>query len=150
MDKEEKEKEKLLKNELDNLQCNPKFIKVETLIKREAKLIEIFKKFKNKLTGPKTGLFIHPKEYNFQSSEYKDYFIYENTFPLKDKKGFSFIYDCFNFMCYREDNLKSKDNKEIYLKKINDIFSLLNEKGTLVILLDQFNLEFFFSNLILL
>lgn len=148
MDKEERENEKLLKNELDNLKYNPKFIKIETLIKREAKLIEIFKKFKNKLTA-KTGLFIHPKEYIFQSSEYKDYFIYENTFPLKDKKEFSFIYDCFNFMCYREDNLKNKDNKGIYIKKINDIFSLLNEKGTLVILLDQFNLEFFFSNLIL-
>ena len=114
MDKEERENEKLLKNELDNLKYNPKFIKIETLIKREAKLIEIFKKFKNKLTA-KTGLFIHPKEYIFQSSEYKDYFIYENTFPLKDKKEFSFIYDCFNFMCYREDNLKNKDNKGIYI-----------------------------------
>ena len=148
MENEENEEDKMLEKELENIQSNPNFIKMETLIKREAKLIEIFKKFKNKLTEPKIGLFLHPKEYNFQSSDYKQYFIYKKSFPLNEKKEFSFIYDCLNFMSYKKEDENKGCNKEIYVKKINELFSISKEKGIIIILLDQFNLEFFFPNLL--
>lgn len=134
---------------LEKLDIKPSYITIEDFTKNEPKLIEIFKKFKNKLTEPKSGLFICPKNYNFQSSEYKDFFIYENKIPLKDENKYQIIYDCCNFISYSKEEASISSNKFNYIHAINNYTPKLTEKGTLIVLIDQFHLEYFFPNFIL-
>ena len=133
----------------DKLEIKRTLITNEALTKIEEKLKEILKKFKNKLTEPKSGLFIFPKNYNFQSSEYKEFFIFENNIPLKDENKYQIIYDCLSFISYTKEESSNSSNKFNYIKAINNYSSLLKEKGTVIILLDQFHLEFFFPNFVL-
>ena len=135
----EEEKETII-NEEDII-----FISIDNIIKNEIKITEIFKKYQNKLVESKLNLFLHPKDYNFQSNGYKDLFKYENVFPLKEKNEYTFIYDCLNFVCYEEKNYNNSKNKEYYAETINDLFLSLTEKGILIILMDQYYINYFFQ-----
>ena len=150
-DKETKKNEIIDNKEEEKIELKANFVKFDILTKREFKLNEIFKKFKNKLSEPNSSsLFLHPKEYTFQSEEYKRFFQYEKIFPLKgNKKEFSVIYDCINFMCYNKDDMPKSTDGTYYIQTLNNIFSILNEKGTYIVLIDQFHLENFFPKLIL-
>jgi SAM-dependent methyltransferase len=113
------------------------------------KITEILRKFKKKLEEIKPSLFLRPHNYQFRSIEFKPLFQYESFFPLKIKQDFSFIYDCLNFICYQPKDEEDSKNSEKYSEKIKNIFSNLKEKGTLLLLLDEFHIENFFPNLIL-
>ena len=118
----------------------------EILSFEESKIIQIFKKIKNKLTESKSGLFIHPEKYKFLSEEYKNLFNYESSFPLKDKKQFAVIYDCLNFICFNDKQKENAKNNDYYINIVNNLFSLLTEKGTVLILIDINYVENFFQN----
>ena len=120
------------------------FFGKENLIKKEPKIVEIFKKYKNKLMDSKSGLFLHPANYTFNSDEYKDLFEYKDCLPLTEKKEFLIIYDCLNYICYNEKYEKNAEKDDYYIKTINELFCLLKDKGTLLILIDQNFLEKFF------
>ena len=123
MESEPNEKEKLalkkykLKEEdIEKLSKeNILFISIETLVTREPKISEIFKKFQNKLVESDLNLFLHPKNYNYQTEGYKDLFKYEYSFPLKEKKQYAFIYDCLNFICYEKKDYSIAKKKRILL-----------------------------------
>ena len=126
-----------------------RFVSINDLIQKELKITEIFKKFLKKLVEVKPSLFLRPHNYQFKSNEYKPLFQYESTFPLKVKQDFSFIYDCLNFICYQPKDEEDSKNSEKYTEKIKNIFSYVKEKGTLLLLIDEFHIENFFQNLIL-
>ena len=142
-DKDKKDLEK----EIESL--HKTFITNEVLTKKEPKISEILKKFKNKLIESKPNLFFLPNIYKFNSKEYKELFIYENNLPLKNKKDFSFIYDCLSFICYNENDMNNSKISDYYQKKLSYLFSILKEKGTLLILIDQNYLENFILNFII-
>ena len=135
----------------EKIEMKASLVTFDIIAKREFKLIEILKKFKNKLSEKNSSsLFLHPKEYIFQSEEYKGFFQYENNFPLVDnKKEFSLIYDCINFICYNKGDMPNTTASTYYIHTLKNIFSILNEKGTYIVLIDQFHLENFFPKLIL-
>ena len=157
MESEPNEKEKLalkkykLKEEdIEKLSKeNILFISIETLVTREPKISEIFKKFQNKLVESDLNLFLHPKNYNYQTEGYKDLFKYEYSFPLKEKKQYAFIYDCLNFICYEKKDYSIAKKKEYYYKTLKDIFSMLNEKGIFIVLIDQYHFDYFFPSLMM-
>ena len=136
-----------LKKEIENLQ--KAFITNEILTKKEPKITEILKKFKNKLIESKPNLFFLPNTYEFNSDEYKELFIYEKNLPSKNEKDFSVIYDCLNFICYNENDMNNSKINDYYQKKLSYLFSILKEKGALLILLDQNYLESFLYNFII-
>ena len=150
MESEDKDNPNMILSEKEQeiLKNNVTFISNKILSKREAKICEIFKKFKTKLAESKSNLFLHHQSYKFESSEYKDFFRYEKVFPLKDKSEFLFIYDSLNFICYDQKEIPGQENKEYYVKIMKNIFSMLKEKGTAIFLIDQFYLENFFPSLI--
>ena len=123
-DKETKKNEIKDNKEEEKIELKVSFVTFDILTKREFKLKEIFKKFKNKLSEPNlSSLFLHPKEYTFQSEEYKGFFQYEKNFPLKgNKKEFSVIYDCINFMCYNKDDMPKSTDGTYYIQTLNNIF----------------------------
>ena len=125
-----------------------KFVSINDLVQKEYKITEIFKKFKKKLEEIKPSLFLRPQKYKFNSKEYLPLFQYECTFPLKVKQEFSFIYDCFNFICYYPKDEEDAKNSEKYTEKIKNVFSIIKGKGTLLLLIDEFHIENFFPNLI--
>ena len=145
-EKEQQELKEMFDKEIESR--NKRFITGEILEQKEQKITEIFKKFQNKLSGGQKGLFLHPKIYKFKSSDYTDLFEYETIFPLKDKKEFSIIYDCLNFVCYGEKESSNAKDKDNYIEKIKNIFSILKEKGAVIFLIDSFYIEYFFQNLI--
>ena len=157
MESEPNEKEKLalkkykLKEEdIEKLSKeNILFISIETLVSKEPKISEIFKKFQNKLVESDLNLFLHPKNYNYQTEGYKDLFKYEYSFPLKEKKQYAFIYDCLNFICYEKKDYSIAKKKEYYYKTLKDIFSMLNEKGIFIVLIDQYHFDYFFPSLMM-
>lgn len=126
-----------------------RFVLINDLVQKEHKIIEIFKKSIKKLMENKPSLFLRPHNYQFRSNEYKPLFLYESTFPLKVKQEYSFVYDCLNFICYQPKDEVDSKNSEIYTQKIKNIFSYVKEKGTLLLLIDEFHIENFFPNLIL-
>ena len=117
------------------------------LPKKERKITEIFKKHKSKFSEKNKALFLHPKGHVYEPEDFRIYFEYEKELPLREKKEYNFVYDCLNFMCYEHDN-QSALNEAEYIKKILDDFLLLNEKGTLMLLLDIYYTKNFFTNLI--
>ena len=126
-----------------------RFVSINDLAQKEQKITEIFRKFLKKLIEIKPSLFLRPHNYQFRSTEYKPLFQYESTFPLKVKQEFSFVYDCLNFICYQPKDEEDSKNSEKYTEKIKNIFSYVKEKGTLLLLIDEFHIENFFPNLIL-
>ena len=126
-----------------------RFVSINDLAQKEQKITEIFRKFLKKLIEIKPSLFLRPHNYQFKSIEYKPLFQYESTFPLKVKQEFSFVYDCLNFICYQPKDEEDSKNSEKYTEKIKNIFSYVKEKGTLLLLIDEFHIENFFPNLIL-
>ena len=117
------------------------------MIQKEFKITQIFNKSKKKLEELKPGLFLHPHNYNFHSMGYKHLFQYESIFPLKVKQDFSYIYDCLNFICYQPKDEEDAKNAEKYTEKIKNVFSYLKEKGTLLLLIDEFHINNFFQYL---
>ena len=113
---------------------------------KERKITEIFKKHKSKLSEENKGLFLLPLGHVYEPEDFHIFFEYERRIPLPIKKEYNFIYDCLNFVCYQH-NAEPALNEEEYIKKILYDFSLLNEKGTLVLLLDVYFLKNFFNNL---
>ena len=126
-----------------------RFVSINDLAQKEQKITEIFRKFLKKLIEIKPSLFLRPHNYQFKSTEYKPLFQYESTFPLKVKQEFSFVYDCLNFICYQPKDEEDSKNSEKYTEKIKNIFSYVKEKGTVLLLIDEFHIENFFPNLIL-
>ncbi len=126
-----------------------KFVSINDLVQKEPKIINIFNKSKKKLMENKPSLFLRPHNYQFQTLEYKPLFQYESTFPLKVKQEFSYLYDCLNFICYDPKDEEDSKNPEKYTQKIKNVFATVKEKGTLLLLIDEFHIENFFPNLIL-
>jgi len=125
-----------------------RFVSINDLSQKESKITNIFNKSKKKLIDNKPSLFLRPHNYQFNTAEYKPLFQYESTFPLKVKQEFSFIYDCLNFICYDPKDEEDSKNPEKYTQKIKNVFAALKEKGTLLLLIDEFHIENFFPNLI--
>ena len=117
------------------------------LTKKERKITEIFKKHKSKFSEENKALFILPQGHVYEQEDFTIFFEYERRLPLLHKKEYNFVYDCLNFVCY-EKNIDPALNENEYIKKILYDFSLLNEKGTLMILLDIYYTKNFFNNLI--
>ena len=114
---------------------------------KERKITEIFKKHKSKFSEENKGLFLLPYGHVFEPEDFRIFFEYERKIPLPIKKEYDFVYDCLNFVCYQQ-NYKPATNEDEYIKKIEYDFSLLNEKGTLMILLDVYFTKNFFAFLI--
>ena len=117
------------------------------LPKKERKITEIFRKHKSKFSEENKALFLLPIGHVYEIEEFRIFFDYEKRIPLPIKKEYNFVYDCLNFVCY-EHNYESALKQDEYVNKILYDFSLLNEKGTLMILLDVYYAKFFFENLI--
>ena len=138
------EKLSLTKEELE--EANNHFFSWVDLPKKERKITEIFKKHQSKFSEEKKALFLHPIGHVYEPEDFRKLFEYEKHIPIPIKKEYNFIYDCLNFVCYGDDVSPSL-NEEEYKNKILYDFSLLNEKGTLMILLDVYFLKNFFDNL---
>ena len=123
-----------------------RFVSINDLIQKENKINSIFSKFKKKLEETKPGLFLRPHNFQYKSEEYKPLFQYESVFPLKVKQEFSFIYDSLNFICYEPKDEEDSKNKEKYINKFQNLFSYLKEKGSILILIDEFYINNFFQN----
>ena len=133
---------------LEKEEIKKRFVSINDLILEETKLITIFSKFQKKLLETKPALFLRPHNYQFQKTAFIPLFQYESTFPLKVKQEFTIVYDCLNFITYKpEDELDAKD-KEKYITKLKNIFSIVKDKGTSLFLIDEFHIENFFVNLI--
>ena len=151
MENDPKEKQDPVPKEavqIEKEESKKRFVSINDLTLKEPKIVEIFNKSKKKLIETKPGLFLRPHNYQFQSQEYKALFQYESVFPLKVKQEFSIIYDSLNFICYQPKDEEDSKNPEKYVEKIKNIFSYLKEKGTLLLLIDEFHIENFFPNLI--
>ena len=123
-----------------------RFVSINDITRKEYKITSIFSKSKKKLEESKPGLFFRPHNCEFKSQEYISLFQYEGTFPLKVKQEFSFIYDCLNFICYQPKDEEDSLNKEKYINKLQTILSYLKDKGTILLLLDEFYIQNFFQN----
>ena len=123
-----------------------RFVSINDLTSKEFKITQIFSKSKKKLEETKPGLFLHPTNLALKSQEYKPLFQYESTFPLKVKQEFSYIYDCLNFICYEPKDEEDTENKEKYINKLQTVLTYLKDKGTILILIDEFYLKNFFEN----
>ena len=117
------------------------------LSKKDRKITEIFKKHKSKFSEENKALFLLPIGHVYEPEDFRIFFEYEKAIPLAIKKEYNFIYDCLNFVCYQRDNSPAF-NEDDYIKKILYDFSILNEKGTLMILLDFYFTKNFFNNLV--
>ena len=135
----------LTKEELEETKNH--FFSWVDLPKKERKITEIFKKHQSKFSQENKALFLHPIGHVYEPEDFRKLFEYEKHIPIPIKKEYNFIYDCLNFVCYTED-LSPSLNDEEYKQKILYDFSLLNEKGTLMILLDVYFLKNFFGNLV--
>ena len=122
------------------------FFSKENLPKKEKKITEIFEKHSSKFSRENKALFLLPVCYEYEQENFKTFFQYETSIPIPTMKKYNFIYDCLNFICY-EHNYIPAINTEEYIKKILYDFSLLKEKGTLMILLDVYFTRMFFQHL---
>ena len=147
---EEKPQEKSeIKQEVDPQkpeEIKKRFVSINDLTSKEYKITQIFSKSQKKLIDTKPGFFLHPHNYELKSEIYKPLFQYESTFPLKVKQEFSYIYDCLNFICYQPKDEEDTENKEKYINKIQTVLSYLKDKGTILLLIDEFYLKNFFQN----
>ena len=117
------------------------------LSKKEKKITEIFKKHNSKFSEENKALFLLPIGHVYEPEDFRIFFEYEKKLPLENKKEYNFVYDCLNFICYEHNN-DPANNEEEYKNKILYDFSLLNEKGTLMLLLDVYFTKNFFKFLI--
>ena len=117
------------------------------LSKKEKKITEIFKKHNSKFSEENKALFLLPIGHVYEPENFRIFFEYEKKIPLETKKEYNFVYDCLNFICYEHNNSPA-NNEEEYKNKILYDFSLLNEKGTLMLLLDIYFTKNFFKYLI--
>ena len=117
------------------------------LPEKERKITEIFKKHKSKFSEENKALFLLPEGHVYEPEDFRTFFEYEKKIPIPMKKEYNFIYDCLNFVCYEQDYKPALDEEKCKEKILYD-FSLLNEKGTLMVLLDVYFLKTFFDNLI--
>ena len=153
-EKSETKKENTEKEKVQNQEPQPqkpeeikkRFVSINDLTQKENKINTIFSKFKKKLEETKPGLFLRPPNCEYKSSEFQPLFQYEKSFPLKVKQEFSFIYDSLNFICYQPNDEEDSQNNEKYIEKIKNLFSSLKEKGTLLLLIDEFYITNFFNN----
>ena len=155
---EDKPEEKSEKNSEIKTETNPnpqppkpeetkkRFVSINDLTQKESKINTIFSKFKKKLEETKPGLFLRPHICEYKSAEFQHLFQYEKSFPLKIKQEFSFIYDSLNFICYQPKDEEEVQNTEKYVQKFKELFSYLKEKGTILILIDEFYIINFFNN----
>ena len=139
------EKLNLTPEELE--ETNNHFFSWVDLPKKERKITEIFKKHQSKFSAENKALFLHPIGHVYEHEDFRKLFEYEKHIPIPIKKEYNFIYDCLNFVCYGNDPSSSLIEEE-YKQKILYDFSLLNEKGTLMLLLDVYYLKNFFDNLV--
>ena len=134
-------------NDLQKLEETKKrFVSINDLIQKENKINLIFSKFKKKLEETKPGLFLRLHNFEYKSEEYKPLFQYDCTFPLKVKQEFSFIYDSLNFICYEPKDEEDAQSKDKYINKFQNLFIYLKEKGSILILIDEFYINNFFPN----
>lgn len=146
MEKEPKEN----KNQEEEHQENAAYITIDTLKQKNRKINDIFLKFEKKIEEAKPCLVLKPKNLDFQLTNFKEnLFEFKSSFPLEDKKEYSMIYDCLNFICFSSGDEPNEKNKTKNIEKINNINLLLKEKGTAIILLDQNYIEHFFSYFLL-
>ena len=140
-----------------NIEENHHFFSVMNLPKKDNKITDIFRKHKSKFSKDNKALFIHPTGYLYETNEIEYFycFKYETNIPLSQKNQYNFVYDCLNFICYKDDlEFEPKDysepayNQQEYLEKITNLYSLLNDKGTLMILIDMYYIKNFFDILI--
>ena len=117
------------------------------LSKKERKITEIFKKHNSKFSEENKALFLLLIGHVYEPEDFRIFFEYEKKLPLENKKEYNFVYDCLNFICYEHNN-DPANNEEEYKNKILYDFSLLNEKGTLMLLLDVYFTKNFFKFLI--
>ena len=143
---QEKSEIKTEENQPKPEEAKKRFVSINDLTSKEFKITQIFSKSKKKLEDTKPGLFLHPSNLELKSLEYKPLFQYESTFPLKVKQEFSYIYDCLNFICYQPKDEEDTENKEKYINKLQTVFSYVKDKGTILILIDEFYLKNFFDN----
>ena len=145
MKKDLEKKKRLTEEEME--EYGNHFFDWVNLPEKERKITEIFKKHKSKFSEENKALFLHPIGHVYENEDFRVFFDYEKKIPIPIKKEYNFIYDCLNFVCYEKD-FKPALNEEKYKEKILYDFSLLNEKGTLMLLLDVYFLKNFFDILI--
>ena len=125
---------------------NTTYITIDTLKKKNRKINDIFLKFEKKIKEAKPCLVLKPKNLEFQLTNFEEgLFEFKTSFPLEDKKEYSMIYDCLNFICFSSGDEPNEKNKAKNIEKIKNINLLLKEKGTAILLLDQNYIEYFFS-----
>ena len=89
-----KQEESPIPNQNPNPNTNPpkleetkkRFVSINDLSQKESKINSIFSKFQKKLEETKPGLFLRPRNLEYKSDEYKPFFQYESSFPLKVKQ----------------------------------------------------------------
>ena len=145
MKKDLEKKKRLTEEEME--EYGNHFFDWVNLPEKERKITEIFKKHKSKFSEENKALFLHPIGHVYENEDFRVFFDYEKKIPIPIKKEYNFIYDCLNFVCYEKD-FKPALDVEKYKEKILYDFSLLNEKGTLMLLLDVYFLKNFFDILI--
>ena len=125
---------------------NTAYITIDTLKQKNRKINDIFLKFEKKIKEAKPCLVLKPKNLEFQLTNFEEgLFEFKTSFPLEDKKEYSMIYDCLNFICFSSGDEPNEKNKAKNIEKIKNINLLLKEKGTAILLLDQNYIEYFFS-----
>jgi len=140
-DKEQKEEEH---------QENSAYITIDILNQKNRKINDIFLKFEKKIKEAKPCLVLKPKNLEFHLTDFEEsLFEFKSSFPLEDKKEYSMIYDCLNFVCLSSEDELNEKNKAKNIEKINNINLLLKEKGTAILLLDQNYIQYFFTYFLL-
>lgn len=147
--KNSEEKNDKEKEEEENPE-NVVYITIDILKQKNRKINDIFLKFEKKIEEAKPCLILKPKNLEFQLTNFKEsLFEFKSSFPLEDKKEYSMIYDCLNFICLSSDDIPQETNKTKNIEKIKNINLLLKEKGTAILLLDQNYIQCFFPYFLL-
>ena len=133
---------------LEKEEIKKRFLTINDLVLEEEKLITIFSKFKKKLVETKPALFLRPRGYQYQKKAFLPLFQYECIFPLKVRQEFHIVYDCLNFITYKQEDELDAKNNEKYITKLKNIFDIVKDKGAVLLLIDEFHIENFFDNLI--
>ena len=145
----QEEKNEIEKKEEEN-PGNTNYITIDILKQKNRKINDIFLKFEKKIEEAKPCLVLKPKNLEFQLINFEEsLFEFKSNFPLEDKKEYSMIYDCLNFICFSSEDEPNEKNKTKNIEKIHNINLLLKEKGTAIILLDQNYIEHFFPYFLL-
>ena len=145
----QEEKNEIVKKEEEH-PGNTNYITIDILKQKNRKINDVFLKFEKKIEEAKPCLVLKPKNLEFQLINFEEsLFEFKSNFPLEDKKEYSMIYDCLNFICFSSEDEPNEKNKTRNIEKIHNINLLLKEKGTAIILLDQNYIEHFFPYFLL-